>query len=37
MKGIVTSHSKNRTHANQEKARVNPPLSLAFGRRAQQI
>jgi len=37
MKGVVTSHSKNETHTNQEKARVNPPLSLVFGRQARQI
>jgi len=36
MKGVVTSHSKNGTHANQEKARVNPPLSHVFGRQTQQ-
>jgi len=30
MKGVVTSHSKNGTHANQEKVLVNPPLSHVF-------
>jgi len=37
IKGFVTSHSKNETHANEEKTRVNPPLSLVFGWQARQI
>jgi len=36
MKRVVTSHSENGTHANQEKTSVNLPLSLIFGRRARQ-